>query len=349
MLARLLRWSERAPKPERLVRFGAHEFRCREDKTLLDAALDAGVPMNYSCQVGACGTCRCRVVSGSFRTLKGLDYLLSADEIRTGVTLACQTTPETDLVLEPGGVTHPARISSCMALGDGVVELRLQPKFRVLYQLGQFVDVVTPTGVSRPFSMVDLGDGADGELVFHVKLRPSGAMSRFLAEQLGDSRDDVRVGEAQGEIERQANGSYERVLCFAGGSGLGVCASVARAMTAQGRASCADFITVSRSGSSGYHERLLAAVPREHRGSFSLALAYPELFELESPALQQVRAELARCPDTLVVLCGSSTLVEQGREWLEQAGLAPERLWVIPFTRTTAAQNASGGQPEVLG
>lgn len=342
MLARLFRLPERAPKTERRIRFGQHEFGCREGKTLLDAALDAGVPMSYSCQVGACGTCRCRVVSGSFRTLKSLEYLLGGEELRSGVTLACQTLPESDLVLEPGGVTQPASVVSCLPLGSGVVELRVAPSSRVAYQLGQFVELGTPSGVVRPFSMVDLGDVPDAELEFHVKLRPGGAMSRFLVEEAGSCRDGLRLSEPQGEVESKANRSYERVLCFAGGSGLGVCASVARAMTLEGRATAVDYLTVSRTGSSEYHEHLLGRASGRERGRTE-RVAYAELFEREPSRLRQLRDHLARCPDTLAVLCGSSTLVERGFDWLERAGLTSERIWVIPFSRGSEAGASLGG------
>lgn len=35
-----------------------------EDESLLEALLDAGIPMNYSCEGGVCGTCVVPLVSG---------------------------------------------------------------------------------------------------------------------------------------------------------------------------------------------------------------------------------------------------------------------------------------------
>jgi len=338
---------ESAPDAECRVRFGAHEFACRKGKTLLDAALDAGVPMNYSCQVGACGTCRCRVLSGSFRTLKRLDYLLSAEETTSGVTLACQTLPSTDLVLEQGGVTQPATLVSCLELGDGVVEVRLRPDQRVVYELGQFVELGVSTDLVRPLSMVDLGNLPDGELAFHVKLRSRGALSDILRGQVGRSGLEVRVSAAFGHVGGVARGSYERVLCVAGGSGLGVCASVARSMLSLGRTARCDFVSVSRSGSSGYHERLVERLRFERRAASLQRTRYTELIEQDAAAVARVRAELAEHPDTLGVLCGSPLLVERGRVLLERAGLAQNRVWEIPFSRETEERPKSMAQTEL--
>ncbi|MHB9858113.1 FAD-dependent oxidoreductase [Streptomyces sp. YIM S03343] len=72
-------------------------FPCDPGQSVLDAANAAGVPMPQSCGEGACGTCRVRVLSGSYDTdTRGM---FSPDELRAGWRLACQTLPTENLMI----------------------------------------------------------------------------------------------------------------------------------------------------------------------------------------------------------------------------------------------------------
>jgi ring-1,2-phenylacetyl-CoA epoxidase subunit PaaE len=67
----------------------------REGEFLLDAALNAGLDLPYSCKGGVCCTCRCKVVSGKVSMDK--NFTLEADEVAKGFVLSCQAralTPE---------------------------------------------------------------------------------------------------------------------------------------------------------------------------------------------------------------------------------------------------------------
>ena len=72
-----------------------HDVAAREDELLLDAALNAGLDLPYSCKGGVCCTCRCKVVSGEVSMDK--NFTLEADEVAKGFVLSCQAralTPE---------------------------------------------------------------------------------------------------------------------------------------------------------------------------------------------------------------------------------------------------------------
>jgi ring-1,2-phenylacetyl-CoA epoxidase subunit PaaE len=72
-----------------------HDVAAREGEFLLDAALNAGLDLPYSCKGGVCCTCRCKVVSGQVSMDK--NFTLEADEVAKGFVLSCQAralTPE---------------------------------------------------------------------------------------------------------------------------------------------------------------------------------------------------------------------------------------------------------------
>lgn len=72
-----------------------HDVAARDSEFLLDAALNAGLDLPYSCKGGVCSTCRCKVVSGQVSMDK--NFTLEADEVAKGFVLSCQAralTPE---------------------------------------------------------------------------------------------------------------------------------------------------------------------------------------------------------------------------------------------------------------
>lgn len=63
-------------------------------RTLLDAALDAGLDAPFACRAGVCSTCRCKVTKGSATMLT--NHALEDDELRDGYVLSCQAVPSSD-------------------------------------------------------------------------------------------------------------------------------------------------------------------------------------------------------------------------------------------------------------
>lgn len=79
------------------ITFGERKFSIEKGQTVLDAALFEGIDFPYSCQVGSCSSCKCKLVSGEIRELSDFDYVLTDEELDSGMILACQSTPKTDL------------------------------------------------------------------------------------------------------------------------------------------------------------------------------------------------------------------------------------------------------------
>jgi CDP-4-dehydro-6-deoxyglucose reductase len=57
-----------------------HEFLLEGTDTILEAALRAGLAVNYGCSNGNCGLCKARIVSGEVKKIGRHDYVLSAAE-----------------------------------------------------------------------------------------------------------------------------------------------------------------------------------------------------------------------------------------------------------------------------
>ena len=74
-----------------------YEIKQGEDKTLLDAALDAKIKMPYSCKAGVCATCRCKLVEGEVDMQN--NYSLENWELEKGYILSCQSLPKTKKIV----------------------------------------------------------------------------------------------------------------------------------------------------------------------------------------------------------------------------------------------------------
>ncbi|MEW6695492.1 1,2-phenylacetyl-CoA epoxidase, subunit E [Tepidimonas thermarum] len=70
-----------------------HEVPIAADEAVLDAALDAGLDLPYSCKGGVCSTCRAKVLEG--RVTMERNFGLTDDEVARGFVLTCQAHPVT--------------------------------------------------------------------------------------------------------------------------------------------------------------------------------------------------------------------------------------------------------------
>lgn len=69
----------------------------KNNKSLLDSAMEQGIELPYSCKGGVCSTCRCKVVEGEVDM--DANFALEDYEVNMGFVLSCQSFPVTDKVV----------------------------------------------------------------------------------------------------------------------------------------------------------------------------------------------------------------------------------------------------------
>ena len=77
-------------------------------RTILEAAMAAGVPYPHGCRSGDCGACKSRLISGDVTLAPYSDRALSARERAAGMILACRARPRGDCTVAWRGFTVSA-------------------------------------------------------------------------------------------------------------------------------------------------------------------------------------------------------------------------------------------------
>ena len=124
------------------------------------------------------------MLEGDYDPGIGTEQMMSPDEMAEGYTLFCQTTAESDLVIESPEVRletdiitrkMPARVTQLEPLSDDVMLVQLQmPSTEMFrYQAGQYLDFIFKDNVRRSYSMaVAPEEGKAVEL--HIQHMPGG-------------------------------------------------------------------------------------------------------------------------------------------------------------------------------
>ena len=196
-------------------------------ETVANAAFSARINIPLDCNDGVCGTCKCRVRSGSFDM--GNEYIEDAitdEEIAQGFALACQMVPKSDMVIDilassaackVKTETIATTITSLEFPSSEIVKLVLKSKDGRTFNFlpGQYANIQLPTGESRSYSFSNVSGSDTAE--FLIRLLPQGAMSDFLRETaiVGDTLN--LIAPFGSFYLRDINAP---TLFFAGGTGI---------------------------------------------------------------------------------------------------------------------------------
>lgn len=197
-------------------------------QTLLEAALENGVPYPHNCTVGTCGSCKTRLKQGKVTAVSDFGYTLSKQELEAGYILACQAVPQDALtvveIADPGANQIPSktvqgRIVSTDLLTHDIMKVVIELAEPLDYLAGQYATIKTnevPAGRHYSFAEAPVRGGRS-TVSFFIRKVPGGLFTEALfAGQLLDRSLSV---------EAPFGGFYLRpgnapMVCVAGGSGL---------------------------------------------------------------------------------------------------------------------------------
>lgn len=197
------------------------------NETVAETAYRVGINIPLDCADGACGTCKCKMRSGSFDAGDYIEEALSDEEAAAGFALACQVRPESDLVVDILASSAACKVKSTAVttvikelnkLSSEIYQLKLQASDNSSFEFlpGQYVNIEVPgTALTRSYSFSSQPGTTEGE--FLIKLVPGGLMSSYLKD-LATEGTELNIVTPLGSFYLR---DVQRELIFiAGGTGI---------------------------------------------------------------------------------------------------------------------------------
>ncbi len=167
-----------------LVQPSGRTFTTEPDEAVLAAGIRQGIGLPYGCKDGACGSCKCKKISGTVIHREHQSKALSDEEESQGFVLTCCAVAHSDLVLEARQVTElgslpikkmPTRVNTLERLSADVIVMRLQlpANDSFTFRAGQYVEFILRDGARRSYSMANAPHGGVG-IELHVRHMPGG-------------------------------------------------------------------------------------------------------------------------------------------------------------------------------
>ncbi len=204
-------------------------FTVAAGETILAAGITQGINLPYGCKDGACGSCKCKKISGTVHHGVHQSKALSETEEAQGFVLTCCASPTSDVVLESRQVTlagafairkMPTRIKLIEKKSHDVMRLLLQmPANEVFaYHAGQYIEFLLAGGLRRSYSMASAPHLIDQGLELHIRHMPGG---KFTDQVFGTmkERDILRIEGPYGSFYLRED-SAKPIVLLASGTGF---------------------------------------------------------------------------------------------------------------------------------
>ena len=209
-------------------------FSAVQDETILAAAIRQGITLPYGCKDGVCGTCKCKMLSGTVVHGKHHENALNTNEQAKGLILTCCASAQSDIVLESRQVTLksafpikrlPTRIQQLEKKSADVMLVHLQlPASEVFeYHAGQYIELILKSGERRSYSMANAPyhSALFKTLSLHIRHLPGGLFTDHVFNALNGlkEKDMYRIEGPFGSFYLREESDKPMVL-LASGTGI---------------------------------------------------------------------------------------------------------------------------------
>ncbi len=294
------------------------------NETVVETAYRMGMNIPLDCADGACGTCKCKIISGTFDAGSYIDDALTEEEFAQGFGLACQMRPHSAMIVNILASaaackvkidTIPSVLVRLEVLCAEVFKLVLRPQngLPVPFLAGQYANIEVPgSGITRSYSFSSMAGNIDME--FLIRTLPEGLMSTWL-------REKASIGDIL-HITGPIGSFYTRpiarpVLFFAGGTGIAPFLSMLETLSRfQPVHGVSLFYGVTAEENLVETERLDHFHLQSGFG-YSVCIAGPSAHHARGFVTQWINKEHLTAPEYDIYICGPNGMVDAVRNKLE--------------------------------
>jgi len=320
-------------------------FSSEADETILAAGIRQGIGLPYGCKDGACGSCKCKKLSGEVSHGAHQSKALSADEEAAGYVLTCCATPSSDVVLESRQVSEagafpikkmPVRVNTLEKKSDDVMVLQLQlpaaDTFR--FHAGQYVEFILRDGSRRSYSMANAPHRA-GSMELHIRHMPGGKFTDHVFGAMKE-KEILRVEGPFGSFYLREDAD-KPIILLASGTGFAPIKAILEHMAERGIQRPTTLYWGGRRPADLYlNDWVLthqAQMPQlRYVPVISNATAEDAWTGRTGFVHQAVLQDHADLSGFQVYACGAPIVVESARRDYVQAGLPSEEFYADAFT-----------------
>ena len=333
------------------VQPSGRSFEADPDETLLAAGIRQGIGLPYGCKDGACGSCKCRKLSGTVTLGPHQTKALSPEEEAQGYVLTCCGTATSDVVLESRQVTHagafpikkmPARVAQLEQLSPDVMRVKLQlPANDVIqYHAGQYVEFILRDGARRSYSMANaphtLIEGGAPMVDLHIRHMPGGKFTDHVFGAMKE-KEILRIEGPYGSFHLRDD-SPKPIVLLASGTGFAPIKAIIEHMQFMGITRDTVLYWGGRRPQDlyldGWVKAQLADMPHlKYVPVVSDALPEDQWQGRTGFVHRAVLEDLPDLSGHQVYACGAPVVVDSARkDYVEKAGLPEEEFYADAFT-----------------
>ena len=311
---------------------------------MLDAAIASGLMLEHGCRTGRCGSCKAHVAHGSTVALRA-PVSLTDDEIGRHWVLTCTHAAASDVKLDVedlGDLAHiqsrisPARIDSLEKLSEDVMRviLRLPPHSQFRFLAGQYLDVSSPAGTRRSYSIASAAATPE-KLELQIRRVDGGDLSSYWFEH-AKPNDLLRFNGPRGTFFLRPVAGLDLVF-LATGTGIAPILSMLMQLAQAPAGECPRSVSLYWGGRHREDHYLdpsplldgLRYVPVLSRGDIDWDGARGHVQDVLLRDVAHGRA--AVLDHATVYACGSEAMIHGARRLLGDGGLPSERFHFDAF------------------
>lgn len=322
------------------------QFEVMAQETILAAGIRSGINLPYGCKDGACGSCKCKKISGSVSHGVHQSKALSDEEEAQGWMLTCCATPLEDVVLESRQVTQegafaikkmPTRVTSLEKLSPDVMRLLLQlPASEPLqYHAGQYIEFMLQGGLRRSYSMANAPHTVSAGLELHIRHMPGGVFTDHVFHTL-KARDILRIEGPYGSFYMR-EASSKPIILLASGTGFAPIKALIEQLAHTGSTRPVTLYWGGRRPADLYMHDWVLVKQQElpnlrYVPVVSDALPEDDWHGRTGFVHQAVLDDLTDLSSHQVYACGAPIVVDSARRDYRQAGLPEDEFFADAFT-----------------
>jgi len=326
---------------------------CREDQTILDACLRAGVWLPHACTHGTCGTCKLQVEDGDVDHGAASEFALMDFERSEGKTLPCTARPlgdvviEADIEVEDGVVFHPvsdfgATVALVEDIARDIRRVVLDLDGDLVFNPGQYVKIAVPgTDADRTYSMAN-PPSEPRRVELNVRRVPGGlATDGWIFTTLA-AGDTVALSGPYGRFFLRDR-RPEPAILIGGGTGVAPLKSIVQAVLERGLPQELFLYHGARTAADLHDVGWFSALEREHPDQFHYRPVLSEEGWAGRTGLvtDAVDADFETCRGHVAYLCGPPPMVDAALKTLMKKRLFPKDIYREDFF--SEADRAGGG------